>query len=202
MAYSEFSVRTVQTRFGLTTDESSDLFGTVPPLPVPPLLRQVLDEWASDAMAVNTEKSRSEGIIAPVLKAAAKLAPPPVRVFSGTTFDVDRDAELTGVCDFLLSLSPAQSVVEAPAVVVVAAKNDDIKSGLGQCLATMVAAQRFNDREGRPLPHVYGLVTTGSLWKYLRLTGVAVALDPNDYPVADLDRVLGVLAHMLAPQEG
>jgi hypothetical protein len=36
--------------------------------------------------------------------------------------------------------------VEAPAIVIVEAKKSDIKSGLGQCIAEMVAAQRFNEK--------------------------------------------------------
>ncbi len=80
---------------------------------------------------------------------------------------------------------------------VVEAKNDNLKSGLGQCMAEMVAARLFNQQKGRELPWVYGVVTTGSLWKFLRLAGSVVSLDLREYPISELERVVGILVSMV-----
>lgn len=47
-------------RFELTLPPRADLFAGIPPLKIPPVLREVLDRWAPQALEVNTEKARSE----------------------------------------------------------------------------------------------------------------------------------------------
>lgn len=197
MPYSEFTIDSVRTRFGLTIVDALGPFDGWPPVTPGTLLAETLAETVPLAIAISTEKARSELIIAPVLLEARRRAGRPVSLFSGTEFAVDSAQGLTGVCDFLLSLSPGQLTVEAPAIVVVEAKNDNLKAGLGQCIAELVAVQLFNERRGRPVPRVFGTVTTGSLWKFLALDGVTVSLDPSEYHISGLDRVLGVLLGML-----
>ena len=82
-------------------------------------------------------------------------------------------------------------------VAVAEAKNDNIRSGLGQCAAEMLAAQTFNERRGRPLPAVFGVVTTGTNWKFLRLEGAALVLDLTEYYIAQPERVVGILIAMM-----
>jgi len=197
--YSEFTIDAVKARFGLTITDAPGLFADCSPVPPGHLLVETLAETLPLAVAVSTEKARSEFIVAPVLLEARRRAGRPVSLFSGVEFSVDADQGRTGTCDFLLSLSPEQLTVEAPAVAVVEAKNDNLKSGLGQCLAEMVAARLFNERRGQPLPRIYGVVTTGSLWKFLALCPEGVLLDPVEYHISDPGRVLGVLVGMLRP---
>src|SRR5207237_4250263 len=87
-----------------------------------------------------------------------------------------------------------------PVVAGVEAKNDNLKAGLGQCIAEMVAARLFNQQRGRELPRVYGVVTTGSLWKLMRLEGGVVSLDLREYPISELGRVVGILVNMVRPE--
>jgi hypothetical protein len=152
------------------------------------------------AVAISTEKARSELIIAPVLLEVRRQVQRRVSLFSGVDFTVDPSQGLNGVCDYLLSLSPEQLTIEAPAVAVVEAKNDNLKSGLGQCMAEMVALRLFNQQRGRDLPKVFGAVTTGSLWKFLWLDGNVVSLDQREYPISELTRVVGILVSMLKPE--
>lgn len=63
----------------------------------------------------------------------------------------------------------------------VEAKNERIAAGYGQCVAEMVAAQRYNQRDGKELPHIYGVVTTGHAWKFLCLTDSMIYIDREDY---------------------
>ena len=134
-------------------------------------LTQTLTENIPLAVAISTEKARSELIIAAVLLEARRQVQRRVSLFSGVEFTVDPSQGLNGVYDFLFSLSQEQLTIEAPVVSVVEAKNDSLKSGLGQCMAEMVAASLFNKQKRRELPRVYGVVTTGSLWKFLQLQG-------------------------------
>jgi len=116
-------------------------------------------------------------------------------------FTVDPDRGLDGTSDFLLSRSPEQLIVLAPVLAIVEAKADNIKSGLGQCVAAMVAAQVFNARAGNGISVVHGVVTTGSVWKFLRLEGQTVTVDQAECYLDRLGKVLGVLLTILG-QEG
>ena len=77
-------------------------------------------------------------------------------------------------------------------MVVVEAKEENIKSGLGQCATEMVAAKLFNDRQQNQIPAIYAAVTTGEIWKFLRLEKQTLSIDIKEYFLNDLDRVLGV----------
>lgn len=46
--------------------------------------------------------------------------------------------------------------IESPVIAIVEAKKDDLKSGLGQCIAEMVAAQRFNSNRQNAIDVIYG----------------------------------------------
>lgn len=100
------------------------------------------------ATAINTEKVRSELIIAPVLVEVRRQTQNRISLFSGSAFDVDQASGVTGCCDFILSASREQLEINAPVVTVVGAKKEDLIGGIGQCIASMVAAQIFNERAG------------------------------------------------------
>ena len=195
MAYSQFNLATACHSFGLVVAERGDLFSATPEAAVSPLLRAVLDEQIPLATSIDTEKARSELIVAPILVEVRKLMDRRISLFSGITFDVDAERGLNGVCDFLLADSPVQLFLEAPVLAVVEAKNDNINAGLGQCVAEMVAARVFNGREGIGPATIHGLVTTGSLWQFLKLEGGSVHVDRTAYFLDRLEKILGILLH-------
>ena len=118
-------------------------------------------------------------------------------MFSGVEFNVDASRGLNGYCDFILTRSPLQFSLNAPIVAIAEAKNDNLRSGFGQCIAAMVAAREFNAASGTTIPAVFGVVTTGSAWQFLRLDGSALTLDAREYYVDDLRKIVGILAHIL-----
>lgn len=201
MPYGEFSIEEVKARFQLRIAETAEYFADIPSVAVSDFLTQMLAENIPLAVAISTEKARSELIIAPVLLEARRQVQRRISLFSGVEFNVDPSRGLNGVCDYLLSRSPEQLTIEVPVVTVVEAKNDNLKSGLGQCMAEMVAARLFNQQKGRELPRVYGVVTTGSLWKFLQLEGDVVSLDQREYPISELGRVVGILVRMVRPED-
>ena len=122
MAYSDFDLKTARERFGLILHEDTDLFATVHEVEIRDRLHEILEEWGPVALAMNTEKARSEMIIAPILMETVRLTGHRVSLFSGITFDVDRDRGLSGTCDFLLANSPERFFLTHPVLTVVEAK--------------------------------------------------------------------------------
>ena len=197
MAYSDFTLRKVKQSFGLTAVEGGRFLPEVEPIAPSPILAGLLENTVPWAIAVGTEKAKSELIIAPALLEVKRLLNHQVSVFSGTDFTVDIAAGLNGVCDFLISRSPEQFEIEAPAVVLVEAKRDNINSGLGQCIAEMVAAQRFNEANNNPIPTIYGSVTSGTAWRFMKLEGQIVTIDVRDYPFPPVETILSMLVWMV-----
>ncbi len=194
MSYSEFkTIAQVQEKFGLTVKESENLFVDIQPLAISDYLQQTLKRNLSIANAINTEKARSELIIAPILLEIRQIFDQKVGFFSGTEFNVDAEVGLNGFCDFMLTASSEIYEVSCPVITLVEAKNENIKGGLGQCIAEMVAAQRFNAKSNNNLP-IYGVVTTGMIWKFLRLEEKTLWIDQEDYFIKEIGKLLGILS--------
>lgn len=201
MAYSDFTLETVLGKFQLKVDDRVDLFAAVADHPISPLLKMILDEGIPLALAVHTEKARSELIVVPILLEIRRLMGGQIGFFSGVSFDVAPDRGLDGVCDFILSQGPIQLILGPPVLTIVEAKNDNIKSGLGQCVAEMLAARIFNERAGVGPTAIFGAVTTGSLWRFLRLTGETVEIDRSDYYLDQLGKIIGNLLRCVGKPE-
>src|SRR5882672_7563509 len=196
MAYSDFDLTKVRKDFGLQIDEQPDLFADVPSAQPSVMLAHALVETAHLAIAINTEKARSEMIITPVLLDIWRQAQSQISLFSGTEFNVDAERGLTGYCAYILSRAKEQLTVNTPVVMIVEAKNENIKGGLGQCVAEMLAAQMFNEREGTAVEAIYGAVTTGEIWKFLKLMDTVASIDLSDYYILrDVHLILGILCH-------
>jgi hypothetical protein len=197
MSYREFTIPDLKQKLGLHLEEDVSLYEGVEDVAPSAALVAWLEENLPLALGINTEKARSELIIAPVLLEVRRLFGRQIGFFSGRELNVDQARGLVGVCDFLLSLSPERYVVTAPLFVATEAKNEDMPAGLPQCLAEMVAVQEFNRRSGVVLPSVHGVVTTGSNWRFLRLIGTDAWIDRREYYIHDLDRILGVLCRVV-----
>ncbi len=200
MSYRDFTLSDVVERFSLTTSETSDLFADRPPIQPSALLVETLKTNVPIAVAISNEKVRSELIVAPILLELKRAHPHALSFFSGVDLTADAAAGLTGICDFLLSLSPEQAYVKAPVVTLVEAKRDDLAQGVGQCAAEMVGARMWNERAKNPIETVYGAVTTGTTWRFMSLVGSTLSLDFNEYSIHDLPKILGILSSMITPQ--
>ncbi len=194
MAYSDFTTLTkVREAFGLTIEESIDLFTDIPEVLPSSHLQMTLNENVFLATAINTEKARSELIITPVLLEVRRILNFQIGFFSGSEFNVDLEAGLSGYCDYILTASKESYEIRTPVLTLVEAKNESIKSGLGQCIAEMVAAQLFNQRNGDAIASIYGAVTTGTDWKFLKLIDKTVWIDKRDYFINEVSQILGIL---------
>ena len=198
MAYSNFTLGTVRAEFQLEEVDIPGLFSDSEPMAPSELLTAVLARNIPLATAIGNEKAKSEMIVADVLIELREQLNLTISLFSGIDFNVDDESGLIDVCDFLISLSPVQFVLEAPVIVLVEAKNDNLEIGLGQCVAEMVAAQRFNEQEGNNIPRIYGATTSGTDWRFLKLEGKKLYIDMSVYQIERCDKILGILASMVA----
>jgi len=193
MAYSDFTLSKFKKNFNIRIDEETDLFANVEPTEISEKLSTSLEETTELALAINTEKARSEMIITPILLEVRRKANYQISLFSGSELNVDPETGLNGYCDFVISRSKEQLTINAPVMIIVEAKNENIKGGLGQCAAAMLAAQLFNQQEGNEIRTIYGAVTTGDIWKFLKLQGTDVFIDLNNYYIKEINKILGIL---------
>lgn len=198
MSYGQFKLADIQKVFGLTIDEKSNLFSGVKEADVQPLFEELLFYNLNLANAMDTEKARSELVIAPILVELRKYMKETISFFSGAEFTVDSEKGLAGVCDFLISKSSQIYFIRSPIAAIVEAKNNDINQGLGQCFAELIASQIFNEREKINIPAVYGAVTTADKWKFLKLEGKTAFIDVDNYYLKEhLKKIFGILVNMV-----
>jgi hypothetical protein len=195
MPYSNFTLEEVRDKFSLQIS-SEPFFFDLQPIAPSDYLKQALIR-SKPFQTTGSEKARSEFIIAPILLELRELRNNSVSIFSGEEFTVDRESGLSGICDFLVSQTGNELIIDAPVIALVEAKKGVLKDGWGQCIAEMVAARKFNENRGKPVKHIYGVVTSGSLWHFFQMQGDVVFLDPNEYPLSPVDQLLAVLNWMI-----
>jgi hypothetical protein len=202
MAYSDFTLETVGRILGVIS-RAAELFPALQPMPAPLWLRELLARGTQGIqLSLISEKSRSEFIVAPILLASRELSGDRFAIYSGQRLDVDPEKGLMGECGFILAASDPVLPLQAPIATVVEAKKNDIEGGLGQCIAQMVAADRFNQSSGRGDLPVFGCVTTGEAWQFARLAGSEVLLEHRRYYIDQLDAILGVFQVITATWRG
>lgn len=201
MAYSEFSLKKVREILGITIQEGNRFIPQLEPVSADRLLEEELSEGLPLVLARGSEKARSEWIINPVLTGVRRMLDRQISLFSGEDFSVDPSVGLNEICDFLISASPVQLEIQAPAVLIVEAKRENLNGGLAQCIAEMVAAQRFNQANQQPIQTIYGSVTSGTAWKFLKLVGQTVAIDLTEYPLPPVEPILATLIWMIQSQQ-
>ena len=195
MAYSRFTLSQLKQDFGITLDESQSLFDHLSPRPASELLKLTLHDSLTLATRVNTEKVRSELLIAPILMEIRRQLNNQISFFSGSEFNVDPSIGLDGYCDYLLSRSMEQLEITSPVVVLIEAKKENLIGGIPQCISEMIAAQILHARSKNTIPIIYGAVTSGTNWQFLTLEGTQVKLDTTEYFINNVEKILGILYH-------
>ena len=168
------------------------------PTPIEP------SDWLKVTLAKNmdlplsSEKAKSEHIISPILTELVENNHKRITYFSGYNFDVDKSLGLRGRCDFIISQKPRSPRIEEPIFSIVEAKNDNLDVGIPQCIAEMYAAWIFNEKKGSQIKYVYGAVTFGLAWQFMRLENKSAQLDTEIYYISELPKVLGALQSMIS----
>lgn len=146
---------------------------------------------------MRSEKAKSELLISPILTELEEFNQGHFACYSGYKFNVDLQKGLGGFCDFILSLEAGAFTIEAPVFLVVESKNENIEEGIPQCIAEMYAAQIFNDRAGKPRPIIYGAVTYGQVWKFIRLIKNDANVDSQIFFLNQLPEILGIMQYIV-----
>jgi hypothetical protein len=159
--------------------------------------------WLMQAIAMaektplTNEKSKSERIVSPILLEVALQYEDRITLYSGEDLTVDASQDLAGECDFFISKHPRKSVMQAPIITFVEAKDEDFEYGQAQCIAQMYASLIFNEQEGKPIPYVYGCAVTSGEWKFLKLEKNKVSIDTKTYYLVELPKILGVFHQVI-----
>jgi hypothetical protein len=195
MTYSDFTLELVEKVLGVKVQQA-DLFLSLPALPAPVWLQEVLAKGRQ--LALISEKARSEFIVAPILLASRELSQNAVAIYSGQRLDVQPEQGLTGECDFIIAATEPVPLLRAPIITIVEAKKNDVEGGLGQCAAQMVGARLLNQKEGLAEATVFGCVTTGEAWQFLRLRDTELAIDKERYYIDSVGAILAVFQAIIA----
>jgi hypothetical protein len=192
MAFRDFTVEDIHEKLKLQTREVR-LFAEVPSVTVRKEFAETLEDGVDLATAIDTEKAKSEFIIAPILLELRRTVGDKFKLFSGVEWNVEPGRGLNGYCDFILTRGSTRLFITAPFLAIAEAKNDHIINGLGQCIAAMYAATVANQKANHPLSPIYGIVTTGVIWQFLRLVGDVVEIAPENINVSELPQLMGML---------
>jgi hypothetical protein len=197
MAYSDFTLKKVKSDFGIKTVENSSVFSEIEEVDISESLIKTLQRNVPLALAINTEKARSELIIINILLELKEKRSDKISLFSGIDFNVDKEKGLNGFCDYIISGSSEQLYLDVPVITIVEAKNENINAGMGQCIAEMYAAKIFNEAENQSLSCIYGAITTGNEWKFIKLMENIAYIDLQSYYImSDIKKVVGILIKM------
>jgi len=200
MPYSNFTLKKVKQEFDLKVIENRALFSQIEEIEVSDYLKTTLNYNVPLALAIGTEKARSELIISNVLLELKKYLNDELSLFSGISLDVDVDRDLNGFCDYILSQSSEQFYLNSPIIAIVEAKNEQLTSGLGQCLAEMVASKIFNEKEGNAISKIYGAITTGNTWKFLKYENETAYIDKPEYHIDNVNKIMGIFVKMVSQE--
>jgi hypothetical protein len=197
MSYADFTLQKIREELNLEIANANLYFNISDELSFSEDFIDFLKQGVQLASAIDNEKARSEFIVAPLLLRLKSFFENEISVFSGTELNIDRNKGLNGICDFLIAKSDKQYILTHPIIALVEAKNGNIYCGLGQCMAEMYAAQLYNQKYKIENQVIYGIVTTGSEWKFLQLQDNVITIDNNDYFISDLKRLFSILIYII-----
>jgi hypothetical protein len=193
MGYSKFKkIKDVIKKFNLDMSSVS-LFGDVREIEPSDWLKESLRRGQT-ALLTN-EKAKAERIISPILSEVYENYKDKLSFFSGEAININAKDNLAGECDFFFSLHPPKLYIDAPIISLAEAKDEDMEWGIAQCAAQMYGAKLFNEQENKPMPFIYGCVTTGTDWQFLKLENDVYYVDNKIY--TDLKEILGVWHHVI-----
>lgn len=194
MNYNKFSFDRIKRRFNLN-DIQKDLFEQIPVIEPSAWLKETMD--ITSDLPIKTEKARTEFILMPILLELRKRTASMFTIYSGEFFNVEPREGLAGPSDIILSLGTESYSISSPVMSIVQAYKNNIDLGIGKCVAQMIAADIFNEREDNHITTIYGCVTTGEQWLFLRLEGDTIQIHPHRYSLNELPEIIGMLDTML-----
>lgn len=193
MAYGDFSFDDIESKFGIK-NKVKRLFDDLPPLEPSANLKYALDTAAE--LPIRSEKAKSESIVFPILVELRHRNQNFFTIYSGDNLSVDNAQGLNGECDFILAKDVGSFSINYPIFQIVEAKKNDIDLGVPQCAAQLVGAKFFNEKKGIKIDQIYGCVTTGNEWLFLKIDS-ELTIDSRIYYLNELNELLAVFQQII-----
>ncbi len=191
MGYSNFKkISQIEDELGIIPLSKNLFIDNVKPVEPSEWLKTTLSY--SRIIRSKNEKSKSETIVQPMLLELVKQNEEHISYFSGSYLDVNTEKGLNGECDFIIVKNTGRIRIKAPIFQIVEAKEHDIKLGIPQCAAQMYAAQLLNKKDNAGIDCIYGCVTTGDIWQFMKLCEKELFIDEKKYYINEPDKILGV----------
>ncbi len=194
MAYSDFSLDDIEDLLGVS-NQIKPLFSDLLPLDPSQWLKQTLA--MNVELPIRSEKAKSEMIIFPILAELRQRNNKFFTIYSGENLNVNEELGLKGECDFILAKDIASFSLNYPIMSVVEAKKNDTEIGIAQCGAQLIAARQFNENKGHKTFSLYGCVTTGDDWLFLKLENNVLFIDTKKYYLVEIGEVLAIFQTMI-----
>lgn len=189
MRYSEFTLDLIEEKLGVR-NRVEVLFKNIEPLQASQKLKEDLSEV--EGLAIRSEKAKSEWIVVPILKEIRRTNHNFFKIYSGDNLNVDKEKGLVGECDFILTLDTKSFNINYPIIQIVEAKKNDVELGIPQCAAQMIGADLFNEKKGVNIARIYGCVTTGDEWLFMKYEDENLIIDQKKYYLSELGELLGI----------
>ncbi len=199
LPYSKFTLPQLEKEFNLKIDANSNILKNMEILPSI-WLKQALE--FSQTLPLNSEKAKSEFIIAPILIEIRNKNNNSFDIFSGENLDVDIEKDLNGECDFILTKSKNRFTIHSPIFGLVEAKRGEINSNsIAQCIAQMIGAYLFNKQENSNINVIFGAVTTGEIWQFMKLeyinSNYVATIESKKYYIDSVELILGAIQQVI-----
>jgi hypothetical protein len=192
MAYKKYNKKKIKEVLNLKVRKIR-LFGGIDVPRIEMSQRLALNMQAAQMMNLTTEKAVCEHLVSPVLTEIRLNNENVVDFYSGEMLNVDSSRDLNGEIDFLFSKASESLGFEAPILCITEAKIGLIDRGIPQAAAQMYGVRLFNENEGTPLKTVYGAVTDGKTWRFLKLEEDILYTDLEILYLDNLPLLLGTL---------
>jgi|WetSurMetagenome_2_1015567.scaffolds.fasta_scaffold199850_2 hypothetical protein len=193
MAYSDYTLSKIEEKFGILSYRKKLFDHNTQPI-------SEISDWLKyslslvEELPIKSEKAKSELIVMPILIELRNKNAKYFTIYSGEMLNIDE--ELKGECDFILSKDTGSFEINAPIMQLVEAKRNDVESGIAQCAAQMIGAQKYNEERKYSSNEIYGCVTTGDDWLFMRLNN-KLEIDTKKYYLGSLSELLGVFQNIL-----
>ncbi len=194
MAYSDFSLKEIEVKFGIK-NKVEPLFPKFEPIYPSDWLKTTLAKTA--LLPVRSEKYKSETIVFPLLLEIRDRNNNFITIYSGDNLNADEGQGLKGECDFIITKDIGTYDINYPIIQVVEAKKNDFEIGIPQCAAQMIGAKVYNEKNNVKIERIYGCVTTGNEWLFMKLEREIIIIDRRPYFLIELGELLSVLQHIV-----
>lgn len=194
--YQQYSTTQLKELFKIQLEINQDLFPDFKPSgdTYEPLQETVMKmESRINFSAVDNEATRSNLLVSHILWAASDKYD--LGIFFEPVVDIKPDASLSlphslnGKYDCALSLDNLDFTT--PIIAVVEVKKSSLSTGLGQCVAEMYAtSQQFGQDK------VYGIITDGEVWSFLRLQKQVLAAHKSRFHVSNVGDIIDRIGYI------